>query len=269
VASSKKSRPTRRRSERAAGEKQEHTLAGTPLEEFLVACQKSLARSVRSAQQSGKADNEFALGERPVYMIQALEMEVSAGLNVNGPTEGRNADRVLIDFDAPGELRSKVRFRVESRPVELLRGAKLELANLDPLGHSSPIARLRAWLVDDKGTPVAAHGIVLHFARAGEKRDKYPIAAMTDSAGRVDFFVDPPKNEVKVVGLRKPFRVFLRGGGRGVNVDEYFLWATATPRPEWLLIAEPSAPRPPQPIERDAQGHPLQLCSEMHRLRIE
>lgn len=236
---------------------------GVPLELFLTACQKSLARSVRSAQQSGKADNEFALGQRPIYMIDGIEMNVNAGLR-----QDEGGESVLLDFDAPAQTRSTICFRVQSTPVELLKGAKLELVNLDPLGGSAPVARMRAWLVDDRGRPVSGATIDLHFARAGERTAKQVISVKTDSAGRVDFFVEPMTNDVKVVGVRKRSKVFLRGSGRGINADEYFVWATADWKPEWGVVAEFTPPFPPQEIPQKDEK-PTMLCSEMHRMRIE
>ncbi|MGE3510592.1 MAG: hypothetical protein AB7N65_17100 [Vicinamibacterales bacterium] len=241
----------------------------TALEEFLVACQKSLARSVRNSQQSAKADNEFALGERPQYMIDGLDFEVNAALSMPAGDTGPTQERVLLDFGAPADVRSRIRFRVQTKPVELLKGAKLELANLDPLGASAPVARMRAWLVDEGGHPVPDAEIRLHFARAGEKVSKRFIRATTDCAGRVDFFVHPETDEVKLVGDRRRKKVFLRGSGRGINADEFFVWATARRRPEWGAAASPSAPYPPQPAERSDEGELTALTSELHRLRLE
>jgi hypothetical protein len=271
MATEQNRRPARRRRSEAPGTTgaAEPRTQETPLELFLVACQKSLARSVRSAQQGGKADNDFALGERPVYMIDGIDMDVSAGIRVSTPREETGGEHVLLDFQAPAETRSRIRFRVQSRAVELLKGAKLELVNLDPLGVSAPVARMRAWLVDDKGRPVSNAEIELHFARAGEKASKRPITVVTDSAGRADFFVEPLTDSVKVVGDRRRRKVFLRGSGRGVNDDEYFVWATAKRKPEWGVVAEPSAPFPPQVIPRDKDLRPELLCSEMHRMRID
>ena len=263
-------RPSRRRPAKAPAKE---TAAppeapGVPLELFLTACQKSLARSVRSAQQSGKADNEFALGQRPVYMIDGIDMDVSAGLRVSAP--GQDGEHVLLEFDAPADTRSRIRFRVQSTPVELLKGAKLELANLDPLGESAPVARMRAWLVEERGRPVPNAAVALHFARAGEKQPKQVIPVRTDSSGRVDFFVEPMNDEVKVVGDRRRKTVYLRGSGRGLNDDEYFVWATAEVKSEWGVVAELTPPFPPQEIPRKyGDGQPTILCSEMHRLRIE
>lgn len=241
---------------------------GVPLELFLTACQKSLARSVRTAQQSGKADNEFALGQRPIYMIDGIDMDISAGVLVSTPREEAGGERVLLDFQAPPDTRSRIRFRVQSTPVELLKGTKLELANLDPLGASAPVARMRVWLVDARGRPIPNATINLHFARAGEKEPKHVIQAVTDAAGRVDFFVEPMTDEVKIVGDRERKKVFLRSSGRRVNEDEYFVWATADWRPEWGAAAEFSPPFPPQAIPLE-DGRPTMLCSELHRLKVD
>jgi hypothetical protein len=243
--------------------------AATRLEDFLVACQKSLGRAVRNAQQSAKTDNEFALGERPVYMISGVEFEVKAAMSVGQRKRSFAGESVLVDFDAPAETRSTIKFRIESRPVELLKGAKLELANLDPLGNFGGGARMRAWLVDDKGIPVSGYPVKLHLIRAGDKKGKETlIAATTDAAGRVDFFIDPFKNDLKIVGDREHKQVFLQGSGRGIVPDEYFVWVTAERLERWERVAEASAPQPPEEIRRDAKG-PLTLCSEMHRLRYE
>lgn len=235
----------------------------TTLEQFLVACQKSLARSIQNAQQMGKSDSEFAQGERPVYVIDEVAFDLNAGVHIDPQLEGRLGERVILDFDAPGEQRSQLRFTVTTKPVELIVGAKLELANLDPLGETLPNSRLRTWLVDDHGVPVANYPVNLHFARAGEKRLKKPITIPTDSVGRIDFKINIQTNKVKVVGIRKAFDVYLQGA-----VEEYFVWVTAARKSEWESVVEPAAPHPPRAIHRDSEGHPLELCSELLRLRI-
>lgn len=245
--------------------------AETTLEHFLVACQKSLARSVRSAQQAAKSDSEFSQGERPVYMVDGIEVDLSAGIVVSGGGEGRSADRIGLDFRATGELRSRVRFRVETRPVELLAGAKLEISNLDPLGQDLPDARLRAWLVDPGGNPVPFYPVSIYYARAGDKRLRQPIESKTDCVGRLDFFVEALSNRLKIVGDRTVHDAYVRGSGRGRVPDEYFVWVMCDRRPEWTKVSARPAPHPPVRIElEDGEGElPKQLCSEMLRLRME
>ena len=234
----------------------------TTLETFLVACQKSLARSVRSAQQAGKSESEFAQGERPVYVIDEVSFDLSAGVHIDTDDGKLTGEHVLLDFDAPSERRSTLQFTVAMKPVEILIGAKLELANLDPLGEQLPDARLRVWLVDDQGRPVPDHTVTLHFCRGGYKAVRQ-VETKTSPVGRIDFLVRSQENEVKVVGVRKPFETYLRGA-----VDEYYVWATTERKKEWKKIVEPSAPHPPRHIACDKDGTPLELCSELLRLPI-
>lgn len=240
--------------------------SSTTLEEFLVACQKSLARSVRSAQQAAKSDSEFAQGERPVYIIDAIDFELNAGLSLT-PHDAKH-EAVVVNFDTPFSERSKLRFRVESKPIELLRNAKLELANLDPLGEQLPNARLRAWLIGEDGRTVPGYPVQIYYARAGDKLARQPIEVSTDSVGRVDFSVETLENEIKVVGTRDRFPAYVRGGGRGRVADEFFVWVMCHRRPEWEAGPPPS-PQPPVQIKVDDGGQPLQLCSEMIRVRLE
>jgi len=215
------------------------------------------------SQQAGKSDSEFAQGERPVYVIDEVDFNLNVGVHIDPDGDEPLGERVVLDFNAPEERRSRLQFTVSTRPVEILIGAKLELANLDPMGDDLPNARLRAWLVDDQGTPVPQHPVKLFFARAGDKRLRAPITTATDAVGRVDFRVLLEENKVKVVGVRKRYDVYLRG-----SVEEYFVWATAEPSADWKEIVEPAAPHPPRSIRRDKDGRPLELCSELLRLRV-
>jgi len=246
---------------------------GPTLEEFLVACQKSLARTATSSAEAGKADSEFAQGERPVYVIDSLELDLSVGMRLSPDEDVLSAESVHLDFDAPHEQRSRIKFRVETRPQELLAGAKLQLANLDPLGEELPVVRLRVWLVDDRGMPVPNHPVAIHFARAGDKnlRPKERIAAQTDVVGRVDFYLETGKAQgnLKVIGVRKRFTVHVKGGARGKAPDEFYVWATCPRSPGWEKVVEPAAPRPPGDVPRDTLGRPVELSTELIRLRLE
>jgi hypothetical protein len=229
---------------------------------------------MRSAQQTAKSDSEFAHGSRPVYMVEGIDIDLNAAISVaSGPTD-ETTHGVVLDFEAPGEQRSRLHFRVESKPTELIEGAKLELANLDPLGKSLPDARLRAWLVDPSGRPVPKHPIQIYYTRAADKPKAKgaprmpPIEVETDTVGRVDFFVRARKNQIKVVGYKDPYPAFVRGGGRKVVPDEYFLWVVCRRDPKWAQVAPTPAPVPPFPIPEQKKLPDL-LMSEMLRLRIE
>ncbi len=171
------------------------------LEEFLVACQKSMARSVYAAEQAGKADIEFSLGERHFYSIDALDFDLSAAIHV-----GTGADRadksVRLDFAADPSKRSKLSFRVETKPVTFLEGACLRLADLDPLGKFRPDLNLRIWLVNNERRPVPNYVVYLNVVRAGTRAPStaQTLELTTDAAGRINFWFRARTSEIDVLG---------------------------------------------------------------------
>lgn len=241
--------------------------SGLPcLEDVLIGLQKSLARTVRSAQQASKSDSEFAQGERPVYMIDGLDVDLNAALfKPSGGADGP----ILVDLNAPAAERSVIRFRVQAKPLEILGGAKLQLANLDPMGGRGKEPRLRVWLVDSDGRPVQHHPVTLYFARPGSRTGKsstFSVKTNTDTVGRVDFTVRTSEDSVKVVGTREPFgRIYLRPSSSSVERSdyEYFVWATCPRLPQWQKVVEPTPPIPPlaEPVEKV-------LFTELLRLRL-
>ena len=236
-----------------------------PLDEFLISCQKSLARAVRSAEQAGKSASEFATGQQALYVIDGLEFDVSAAIIAPESSEADGQDRVLLDFLAPAADRSRVKFRVETQPVEVTQGARLEIASLSGTDEQTGRRRFRVWLADDQGSPVPDYPVELYFARSGSKRRslRQPIAAKTDVVGRIDFYVDTKENTVKIVGDRERHKVYLRGDAR-----EYFLWARADCAEDWQTVVEPPPPRPPQAIPRSADGRPTVVYTQVLQQRI-
>lgn len=238
------------------------------LEDVCIAFQKSLARSVKSAQHTARSDSEFAQGERPVYMVNGFEIDLSAGLGLGSDAED-GSDAMLVDLAAPAEDRSRIKFRVDTQPVEILDGAKLEIANLDPLGGGGRDARLRVWLVDHEGSPVPRYPVSLYFARPGDKKRPVPVNVKTDVVGRIDFWVQTQENKVKVVGIRKRYNAYLQSSGRGRTADEYFVWATCERNPDWSVVADVGAPRPPGVARNASEGSEPILSSTLLRMSIE
>ena len=168
------------------------------LEEFLVACQKSLARSVYAAEQASKADTGIAKGERHFYSIDFLDFNVSVAMD----TDGKNHEGVRLDFQADPSRRSSLNFRLEAKPAEFVTGAHLQLANLDPLGQHLPDSHLRIWLVDSDGEAVPDYPVALDVLSAGarEPLTGQQFTLTTDVAGRINFWIRPLGNEIEVLG---------------------------------------------------------------------
>jgi hypothetical protein len=236
------------------------------LEDVLIGLQKSLARTVRSAQQASRSDSEFAQGERPVYMIDGLDIDLNAALLM--PGGGANGS-LLVDLNAPAAERSVIRFRVQAKPMEILGGAKLQLANMDPMGGRGKEPRLRVWLVDSDGRPVQHHRVTLYFARPGSRTGKsstFSVETKTDTVGRVDFTIRTRDNSVKVVGTREPSTgIYLRPNSSSPERSdyEYFVWATCPRLEQWKKVVEPTAPIPPLSEAADKI-----LFTELLRLRL-
>lgn len=211
------------------------------LDDFLIECQKSLARVSSSSSEASKADSEFARGERPNYAVDGITFKLHAGIHLGSSQQWPDSKRIQLDFHADPEARSELVFRVEARPVEVISGAKLEIANLDPVGDDLPTARLRVWLVNDQGQPVEKYPVQVHFSPAGRK-DSVVIPMTTDVTGRRDFFYEAkkPKSNLKIVGIRARKTVYLRGGGRGRGDDEFYVWATCRRKKEWKTIVDPA-----------------------------
>jgi len=155
------------------------------LEQFVVACQRSLARAMWHAQQTSKSEVGFAKGERPLYVVQGLDIELNAGMSLDAGADA--TDGVLLDFDATPKRRSKVRFRVETRPLEMERGAKLELAEMNPLRGPEEIPQFAGWVLGTNGRPLSGHAVRVFAASEGAGSHQVQQVVETDAAGEIRF----------------------------------------------------------------------------------
>ena len=231
------------------------------LDEFLVACQKSLARAVRSARQAAKSDSAFGQGERPLYMIDNLDIDLNVGVRlVQGSPEG-GPDKIALNFVAPSEDRSRLRFSVTTKAIELQTGARLELANLDSLGEHWPIAKLRLWLVDDQGMPEPNYEVTIHIARVSGKSSPSEVRLKTDSTGTVEIQIDPTRNLLQAHGgNEKTADLSIK------TAKEYCVWASCQRSAEWQQIADPRHPHPPLHKD-DSAGAESWIYTELLRLQ--
>jgi hypothetical protein len=167
------------------------------LEAVLVAFQKSLARAGRNATHTARADPEFSGGLRTVYVVDGLDVELVAGLHTD-PKARRGSEGVRVDFEAPADVRSRLRFRLQSQPMPALEGPQLELAELDPLGDLHPRVPLRVVLIGRDGRGLADQEVFLSFLKAGDATARLDLPVRTDRLGRVDFSVEMLKSSVSI-----------------------------------------------------------------------
>jgi hypothetical protein len=187
------------------------------LEEFLAACQRSLARAAWNAQQVSKSDRGFAQGELPLYVVDGLDIELKAGFVLRGERERER--RLIVDLDAAASECSTVRFRVESRPLEVEPGAKLEVAELNPLRALDEAAELCAWVQGPDRRALPEHEVRIYVAWPGDRVPRSQLSLGTDALGEVRFRLGRGRLDV-VGGPSLPLSA--QGGGF------CWLWAEST-----------------------------------------
>lgn len=187
------------------------------LEEVLVAFQKSLARSTRSALETSRSEPEFATGKQPLYVVEGLDVDLSTGIQARREEDDGAPEGVLLDFAASEGERSTIHLRVEAKPLELERAARLLLADLDPLRERSPVASLRATALDEEGRPAAGRELAVHVTgEPGSTR----LQVTTNERGQVDFTIDPMRRQLTWRQGRARFDLDLVG-------HAYFVWCSS------------------------------------------
>ncbi len=174
------------------------------LDEVLVAFQKTLARATRSAREVSRSDAAFATGEKTLYLVDGLDLELNAGFRP-ATTDDTQADYVEVDFNAPPEDRSTVRFRVEAKPLEPVAETTLTLSDRDPLNQEPGLLLLRAMLIGPTGrgeqaaiAPLGRKTIQVHVIADGQAADPVELTTVGsgDNAGLADFVIDPALSQL-------------------------------------------------------------------------
>ncbi len=166
-----------------------------PLESFLVACQRSLARSLRAAFEASVAEPDFFRGDRTLFTVQGVEFDVSAALSTDTRTLRAAEQSVRIDLQAPPALRSRLKFTVAPQVRERREELAVQVSNLDPLGSLRPTSRLRVWAAPGGaagggGSAVRVTEVEVVFAPAGGRGEPIRRPVPLDLAGRADLEID-------------------------------------------------------------------------------
>jgi hypothetical protein len=170
------------------------------LEEILVGFQKSLARATLAAYNTSKADPEFTRGTRTLYITEALDVDLKAGLSIASARSGKQPDRITIDFDAPPDFRSSLRFRVGTKPLEHIKGPELILASLDPVGSSTSTAHFRLYLINEERHHIPRHPVKIRIAPRDIDAEIFEVELKTDDYGAITFIVYGETGIISVKG---------------------------------------------------------------------
>jgi hypothetical protein len=174
------------------------------LEEVLVGFQKSIARATLAAYNVSKADPEFSRGSRTLYVTEAIDVDLRVGLDLIAGRPRAAPDKIVVDFQAPADVRSSLRFRVGAKPLEHGKGPDLVLTCTDPLGSKSSISQYRLYLVNANWEHIPQHPVSLCLAPRDIDADVFRAEVTTDDYGGVTFSVDGRSGGLTIRG--KEFR---------------------------------------------------------------
>lgn len=154
------------------------------LEEVLIAFQKSLGRIRQETTAAGKHDSEFAVGDRVLYMVDSLQIELKVGLTMENRAGDAN-DRFKVDFNAPAPSQSVLRFTVDPTVLEKPEGDFILLA---PNPKNSLEYRITLIRPQAKQQPVT-----LRLKSSGQNGYQQDFSLVTDALGRINFKLDTGK----------------------------------------------------------------------------
>jgi hypothetical protein len=87
------------------------------LHEVLVAFQKSVSRARQQAQSVSAEDPEIRNGQKALFLVDSLDADLRVGIDVVAREGDPDPDIVRLNFAAPADQRSSIRFRVSVQPV--------------------------------------------------------------------------------------------------------------------------------------------------------
>lgn len=173
-----------------------------PLEEVLVAFKKSLARATLASEKASKYDVQFLLGNRTLYNVGGLSLDLNVKVAVENKTGSEN-DQVLLDFNAEASQRSNVQFRVDTLPLEPIKGPKVVLARRNKNKEKGQLNEFKVWAVDHDGSTAEKTPIDIHIESVEFERDIQPISVVikkyqTDYQGQLMFTIHTTDSTIEI-----------------------------------------------------------------------
>jgi hypothetical protein len=200
------------------------------------------------------------MGQRSLYVVDGLGITLQAGVVMCRDAAG-HVQSVSLDLGrGGGPAPATVEFRVAARPIELINGEQLVLADLDPLGQRRPRHSMRVTLIGElaPGEPAVKPLREVPVRRLESMREKAaapapaPVPAptwaplpgrkfilyvvgsdtgrteafqlSTNSIGQLDVEIDAISNRITSGALSAAFAELDLSG----RDDEFFVWAACS-----------------------------------------
>jgi len=169
------------------------------LEEVLVAFQKSLARSCKNVVAVGKSSEEILTGNRTLYNINSLEVELHADVSMHDAKGIFGGDRIFMSLVDPARNKptnTTVRFRVESHPVEAVTGAGISLSQFKPLEWRGQNYGFILRVTDQTGRSAPDCPVLVRFTAAEGRGKALEWRIATNPLGNIVFSVNAASGEI-------------------------------------------------------------------------
>lgn len=192
-------------------------MAEAELQDILTAFQKSLARANSATQNTRKREVDYLSGVRALYVIDSLEVELKASVDLADTDGDEKPDRIKLNLKPTPEQASTFRFAVSSTPLQPVNREELILT---PVASDNELReglnRFTAWYLGptaqevppsaDASTPtpspqfqpVPDQNLVVVFTPETEPDSPRFIEATTNSLGHIDFDVDTHTGQITV-----------------------------------------------------------------------
>lgn len=198
-------------------DKQTETIPSPTLEELILSLQKSVARTSEITSATSKYDSGFLLGDRSVYHVKELDIELSAAFvqDLSG--------RIQLNLNAPAEERSKLTFRIEPQIYQKIEGPSVVVSKFRSL--SSDLNRLRQkgmiWVINELGRPEPKYAVRVFLCQGGMNAKEMKIDKLkTDVSGKLKFIVDAEKKTLHFDGQKDAVSIPFS------KTRDWYMWAT-------------------------------------------
>lgn len=181
------------------------------LDELLIEFQRTLARVRQETTNISKYDSDFTKGNRALYLIDSLEVELKARLFYEEYEKENN--RIKVDLEDTNSQQSIFKFIVEPTILDSPE-SKLILLSHSPVDPSE----FKITLIDKI---VSNQDVIIRFVKSGSVDEVFNVSAKTDNLGNVRFWVDTTKAIIKVQGQEEPIKLKHAAN----DVSEWFVQA--------------------------------------------
>lgn len=169
------------------------------LDDVLIAFQKSLARVRQKTTEVSKYETEYTKGNRALYMVDSVDVELAVGFEVDTLSEG-NPDFVKVNFSPVNEVnKSVLRFSVAPLPLDKPEEIMIILVKSP---YDTDEYKLSVISKDQR-----VRKVVLKFISIGEKSSQTELELKTDLLGELKFTVNKQSGSISVQGYKQPRRL--------------------------------------------------------------